>query len=58
VARHPDLLPAGPVERRRWARAHAEVLPQAVATNVTELHRWMPWAAERPTEEGMRSVVA
>ncbi len=53
----PDLLPAGPVELRRWHGGHAEQLRASVSASFAELHAWVPWAAEPPTADGMRDVV-
>jgi len=58
VALLPDLLPAGPVELRRWAPALAGPLQAAVLASFAELHPWMPWAGEPPTEAGMATVVS
>jgi len=54
----PDLLPAGPVELRRWRTAQAEALTTAVASSLPELRPWMPWAQEPPTVPAMISVLA
>jgi RimJ/RimL family protein N-acetyltransferase len=46
----PDVLPAGPVELRRWRPSHLEPLREAVAASLPELRRWMAWAQTMPTE--------
>jgi RimJ/RimL family protein N-acetyltransferase len=46
------------VELRRWNPGQAEALRVAVEDSFDELHTWMPWAAERPTEHGMRTVLS
>ena len=54
----PDLLPAGPVELRRWHTAQAEALTVAVASSLPELRPWMPWAQDPPTVPAMIPVLA
>ena len=45
----PDVLPAGPLELRRWRQDHLDRILDAVAASFPELHRWMPWAETMPT---------
>ena len=53
----PDLIPAGTVELRRWRPAQAEALTAAVEASLPELGRWMPWAQEHPTVDGITEVL-
>jgi RimJ/RimL family protein N-acetyltransferase len=53
----PDLLPAGPVELRRWRSWHLEPLMEAVAASLPELRRWMAWAQTVPSEAGQLDVL-
>ena len=53
----PDLLPAGPVELRRWTPTLADALCAAVEASRAELLPWMPWAQEEPTVDGLRAVL-
>ncbi|HEY4927509.1 MAG TPA: GNAT family protein [Acidimicrobiales bacterium] len=53
----PELLPAGPVELRRWRPAYADALTEAVVASLTELRPWMPWAQDAPTVPGMTQVL-
>lgn len=54
----PDLLPAGPVELRRWRTTQGEALTDAVASSLPELGPWMPWAQVPPTVPVMIDVLA
>jgi RimJ/RimL family protein N-acetyltransferase len=54
----PHLIPAGAVELRRWTTSLAEPMRDAVDVSFAELHTWMPWAGERPTVDGLRTVLA
>jgi len=58
VAFLPDLLPAGPVELRRWRASQAEALTDAVASSLPELLPWMPWAQAPPTVPAMIDVLS
>jgi RimJ/RimL family protein N-acetyltransferase len=51
VALLPDLLPAGPIELRRWHPARLDQVMAAVAVSLPELQRWMPWARTMPSAE-------
>jgi len=53
----PDVLPAGPIELRRWRRGSVEALAPAIAVSFSELRRWMAWAQEMPTPEELLSVL-
>ncbi|HLN41983.1 MAG TPA: GNAT family N-acetyltransferase [Acidimicrobiales bacterium] len=53
----PDVLPAGPIELRRWRRGSVEAMAPAIAVSFSELRRWMPWAREVPTPAELRSVL-
>jgi ribosomal-protein-serine acetyltransferase len=57
VALLPDVLPAGPVELRRWRRASADALAPAIADSFPALQRWMSWAQAMPTAEELRAVL-
>jgi RimJ/RimL family protein N-acetyltransferase len=57
VALLPDLLPARPVELRRWRTAYTAALTVAVASSLPELRPWMPWAQEPPTVTGTTQVL-
>jgi RimJ/RimL family protein N-acetyltransferase len=50
MAMLPDVLPAGPVELRRWRPACLEPLMEAVAASRPELRRWMAWAQTMPSQ--------
>ncbi len=54
----PELLPAGPVELRRWTPTLAQALCTAIEASRDELLPWMPWADEEPTVDGVRAVLA
>ena len=54
----PDLLPAGPVELRRWRTSQATTLTDAVASSLPELRPWMPWAQEPPSVPAMVEVLS
>lgn len=43
---------------RRWTPADAAALHTAVLESFETLHRWMPWAAERPKPADMETFVA
>jgi RimJ/RimL family protein N-acetyltransferase len=58
VALLPDVLPAGPIELRRWDPAYAAGLCAAVADSLPELRPWMPWAQEEPTVEALVDILA
>ena len=53
----PDVLPAGPIELRRWRQDHLDRILDAVAASFPELHRWMPWAETMPTPAGQLEVL-
>ncbi len=58
VALLPDVLPAGPVELRRWRPAFVDAYIPAIALSFAELQRWMPWARVMPTPEDLHPVLA
>lgn len=49
MARLPGLLPAGPIDLRRWRDEDAPALVAAVAASLEELRPWMPWAQDPPS---------
>ena len=53
----PDNLPAEAVELRRWSLDLVDLMVHAVEISFDELHPWMPWAAERPTRDGILTVI-
>ena len=53
----PDVLPAGPVELRRWRPGLVDFLVPAIADSFEELQRWMPWAQAMPTPEELLAVL-
>ena len=57
VARLPPLLAAGPIELRRWRPGDIDNLLVAVASSLTELSVWMPWAQELPSREAELNVL-
>jgi RimJ/RimL family protein N-acetyltransferase len=57
VALLPDRIVAESIELHRWTPDLAEPLRAAVDASFDELHPWMPWAAERPTDDDLRSVL-
>lgn len=57
VALLPDVLPAGPLELRRWRPAFADALAPVIGLSLAELQRWMPWARVIPAPEDLRSVL-
>lgn len=57
MARLPDLLPAGPIELRRWRPTHLAPLREAVAASRPELRRWMAWAQTMPDEAEQLDVL-
>ncbi len=52
----PDVLPAGPLELRRWRAESVDALVAAVADSFEELQRWMAWAQAMPTPEESLAV--
>jgi len=57
VALLPDVLPAGPVELRRWRPTFVDALIPVITLSFAELQRWFPWARVMPTAEDLRSHV-
>jgi len=57
VALLPDVLPAGPVELRRWRPEVVDALVPAIADSFEELERWMDWAQAMPTPEELLAVL-
>jgi RimJ/RimL family protein N-acetyltransferase len=57
VAAFPDRIDVGLLELRRWAAGDLHDLVAAIDASFDELHRWMAWAATRPTPDSLRSVV-
>jgi len=55
VALLPGLVPADLVELRRWHPDQVAGLLDAVEASLTELRVWLPWAAQSPTEDGLRA---
>jgi RimJ/RimL family protein N-acetyltransferase len=53
----PDRLAAGPVELVRWRAGMAADMAAAMTASFPALHRWMDWAAEVPTADGVRAVL-
>ncbi|HVA07447.1 MAG TPA: GNAT family N-acetyltransferase [Acidimicrobiales bacterium] len=53
----PDVLPAGPVELRRWRPGLVDALVPAIADSFEELERWMDWAQAMPTPEELLAVL-
>jgi RimJ/RimL family protein N-acetyltransferase len=53
----PDRIVAESIELHRWATGHLDPLLVAIEASFEELHPWMPWAGERPTADGMRTVL-
>lgn len=45
----PDVLPAGPMELRRWRPEDVDDVLEAVAASLPELRAWMPWAQQLPS---------
>jgi len=46
------------LELRRWTLGDLDELLAAVRSSYDELHRWMSWAANPPTKESVRDVIA
>ena len=57
VALLPDVLPAGPIELRRWRPTFVDAYIPAIALSFAQLQRWMDWAQVMPTVEDLRSVL-
>jgi len=57
MAMLPDVLPAGPVELRRWRPAYLEPLMEAVAASRPELRRWMAWAQTMPSQAEQSDIL-
>ena len=53
----PDVLPAGPIELRRWRPTFVDAYLPAIALSLAELQQWMDWAQVMPTVEELRSVL-
>ena len=51
----PDELHAPPLVLRRSSVSHLDGVLSAIAVSLTELRRWMPWAATMPTAEEERA---
>ncbi len=57
MAALPELIPAGPVELRRWRVAHLDRVLAAVAVSLPELQQWLPWARVMPTADEELAVL-
>ncbi|HEX3980041.1 MAG TPA: GNAT family N-acetyltransferase [Acidimicrobiales bacterium] len=57
MAALPQVIPAGPVELRRWRVAHLDLVLTAISLSLPELQRWLPWARAMPTDEEELAVL-
>jgi RimJ/RimL family protein N-acetyltransferase len=47
----PEVIPAGPVELRRWRVSHVDGALAAISVSLPELQQWLPWARAMPTAD-------
>jgi RimJ/RimL family protein N-acetyltransferase len=57
MVRIPERVHAGTVVLRRHRLEDAPALVEAIDASFEHLHPWMPWAAERPTMEGITAFL-